>query len=58
MQTEDKMLTIKEVAEFCRADERTVRRWIDSKELPAIKLPGKVLVNQSALMMWLQSRAK
>ena len=33
-----RLLTIKEAAEFCRVSEKTVRRWIQAKELAAAKL--------------------
>ena len=35
---EVRLLTIPDVAEFCRVSERTVRRWIKARELPAIRL--------------------
>jgi len=35
---EVRLLTIPDVAEFCRVSERTVRRWIKAGELPAIRL--------------------
>ena len=32
------LLNIKEVAALCRVSEKTVRRWIDAKDLAAAKL--------------------
>ncbi len=35
---EVRLLTIPDVAEFCRVSTRSVRRWIKAGELPAIRL--------------------
>ncbi len=35
---DDKMLTIEEVAEWMRVNEKTVRNWIASGELPAFPI--------------------
>ena len=32
------LLIIKDIATICRVTEKTVRRWIDAKTLPAAKL--------------------
>jgi excisionase family DNA binding protein len=37
----EKQFTINEVAEMIRISERTVRRWIKSGRLRAIKIPGR-----------------
>ncbi|MDP9222683.1 MAG: helix-turn-helix domain-containing protein [Actinomycetota bacterium] len=34
------LATVTEVAELCRVDDATVRRWITTGKLAAIKLPG------------------
>ncbi|MFP6705143.1 MAG: helix-turn-helix domain-containing protein [Alphaproteobacteria bacterium] len=36
--TPEPLLTIKDVAAFCRVSERTIRRWMDARDLPAAKL--------------------
>jgi excisionase family DNA binding protein len=36
--TPERLLTIREVATFCGVSEKTIRRWIESHELPAAKL--------------------
>jgi excisionase family DNA binding protein len=36
--TPEQLLTIKDAAAFCRVSEKTVRRWIDARDLPAAKL--------------------
>jgi excisionase family DNA binding protein len=36
---EDRLLTVREVADFLRVDETTVRRWIKSGLLEAVTLP-------------------
>jgi excisionase family DNA binding protein len=40
MTQEPALATAAEVAELCRVDAATVRRWIDAGKLPAIRLPG------------------
>lgn len=32
------LLTIKDAAAVCQVSEKTIRRWIDAKELPAARL--------------------
>ncbi len=39
-QDEEKMFTVKEVADQLRVDEKTVRRWIQKGELIAINVGG------------------
>jgi excisionase family DNA binding protein len=36
--TPELLLTIRDVATFCRVSEKTVRRWIDARDLIAAKL--------------------
>ena len=36
--TPAQLLTIRDVAAFCRVSEKTVRRWIDARDLAAAKL--------------------
>lgn len=33
-----RLLTIKDAAAICQVSEKTIRRWIEAKELPAAKL--------------------
>ena len=37
-ETAGPLLTIAEVADRLRVNQKTIRRWIDAKELPAFKL--------------------
>lgn len=47
------MLTLKEVAECVKVNERTVYRWVVNGELPAYKL-GKIWrVKPSELDLWI-----
>ena len=39
--TPEPLLTIKGVATFCRVSEKTVRRWIGARDLPAAKLGAR-----------------
>lgn len=53
MSKDDTMLTIKEVAECVKVNERTVYRWVVNGELPAYKL-GKIWrVKPSELDLWI-----
>lgn len=38
---DDKLLTVKEVAEYLRKHPRTIRRWIEAKKLKAQPIPGR-----------------
>ena len=35
---DEPLLTIREVAELCKVSDKTIRRWIQAKELRAIRL--------------------
>jgi len=37
----EKQFTINEVSEMLKISERTVRRWIKSKRLRAVEMPGR-----------------
>ena len=53
MSKDDTMLTLKEVAEGVKVNERTVYRWVVNGELPAYKL-GKIWrVKPSELDLWI-----
>ena len=55
--TEEKpLLTVSEVAEFCRVSPRTVRRWIERGELPAHRLGRQVRVSEKDLKIFLRER--
>jgi len=54
----DTLLTVPEVAERANVSERTVRRLIDRGELPETRIGVKVLVWESALSAFLESRTK
>jgi excisionase family DNA binding protein len=53
---EEEYLTIKDIAQQLKLDEKTIRRWIKSKQLPAIELGGKYRVTRSDLNAFLESR--
>ena len=55
--TEEKpLLTVSEVAEFCRLSPRTVRRWIERNELAALRLGRQVRVSEKDLKIFLRER--
>ena len=50
------LLTIAEVADRLRVDQKTIRRWIDAKELPAFKLGRQWRISEQNLRQFLQIR--
>jgi excisionase family DNA binding protein len=50
----DRLLRIKEVAEFLRSSDKTVRRLIDEGKLRSVKLRGLRLVRASDLSALIQ----
>ena len=55
-ETAGPLLTIAEVADRLRVDQKTVRRWIDAKELPAFKLGRQWRISEQNLRQFLQIR--
>jgi len=43
MEKKSNYYTIEEVAELLKVNKESVRRWVRSKKLPAIKLGGKYI---------------
>ena len=52
----EELLTVKEISEKLKVDPRTVRRWINEKKLPAVKLGNLWRIEQSDLNDFLQER--
>jgi excisionase family DNA binding protein len=50
------LLTIPGVADICRVSEKTIRRWINAGELPAIKLGAQWRVAPRDLSAFLRER--
>jgi excisionase family DNA binding protein len=50
------LLTVRQVAVRCNVCERTVSRWIDSRELPAHHLGRLVRVSEQDLAVFLAAR--
>ncbi len=50
----ERLLRIKEVAEFLRMSEKTVRRMIDAGQLASVKIRGLRLIRWSDLQKMLQ----
>lgn len=49
-----RMLTIKETAAICQVSIKTVRRWIDAKELPAAKLGNQWRIRPKDLDLFIR----
>lgn len=52
----ERMMRISEVAQFLRMSEKTIRRMIDSSQLPSLKIRGLRLVRWSDLKSLIKSR--
>ena len=54
-----KLLTVKEVAQFLRLKKRTVRYYLnDSKEIPYLKISKKNLIREKDLSGFIESRLR
>jgi excisionase family DNA binding protein len=51
-----RLLTIKDTAAICQVSEKTVRRWIDAKELPAAKLGAQWRIRPRDLDLFIRER--
>lgn len=56
LETTDRLLTIQDVADRCRVNSKTVRRWIDSGELSAFKLGRQWRISERDLQHFLRER--
>ena len=50
------MLVIDEVAAICRVSNRTVRRWVKARDLPAVLLGGLVRIRPKDLEIFIRDR--
>jgi excisionase family DNA binding protein len=50
------LLTIKQVALHCGVSEKTVRRWIDARELPAAKLGNQWRIRPRDVDLFIKDR--
>ena len=55
-QDDVELLTVQEVAKHLRVDEKTVRRWINRGELPAIDLGKGYRIYKSDLDAFIEKR--
>lgn len=52
----DQILTIKEVADYLKVNERTVYRLATAKKIPAFKVGGSWRIKQAELEKWIQEQ--
>jgi len=52
---EDRLLTVAEVAQRCRAARGTVRHWLYTGRLPSLKVGRRRLVREAALVAFLNA---
>ena len=54
----DPVLTVSEVAEFLRVNERVVYRLAQKGEIPAFKVGGSWRFQRSAIEQWIRDRSE
>jgi excisionase family DNA binding protein len=52
----ERLLTIEDIAGICRVSDKTVRRWISNRELPALKLGAQWRIRPRDLDLFLRDR--
>ena len=52
----ERLLTLREVAEFLQLDERTIRRWISSKGFPCVHLGTRLRFSLRDVLRWVSAR--
>ena len=52
----DQILTIKEVADYLKVNERTVYRMATAKKIPAFKVGGSWRITQAELEKWIKEQ--
>lgn len=50
-----RLLTLREIAEFLQLDERTIRRWIGSKGFPCVHLGTRLRFRQRDVLRWVSA---
>lgn len=55
--TEDPFMSVAEIASYCRATPRQVRRWIYEGRFECVKLPKGRVVRKSVLDAWLEENS-
>lgn len=53
----EKMLTLKEVAEYLNVSENTVRRWSKMRQIPAIKIGRQWRYRKTDIDRWVREQA-
>ena len=52
----ERLLTLRQLAEFLQLDERTIRRWIASKGFPCVHLGTRLRFSQRDVLRWVSAR--
>ena len=52
----DQILTVKEVADYLKVNERTVYRMATAKKIPAFKVGGSWRIKLSELERWIEEQ--
>lgn len=52
----EQLMTIGQVADFCRVSNKTIRRWIKAGELPAAQLGNQWRIRPNDLNLFIRAR--
>ena len=54
----ERLFTVRELAEYLSLNEETIRRWIKSEKLPALKIGRELRVKESEVEKFLEASEK
>lgn len=55
---DEEILTVKDVANFLKVDEKTIYRLIQDKEIPCFKVRGQWRFKKSTIVEWINQKLK
>mgnify|MGYP000023415306 CR=1 FL=1 len=55
---DEEILTVKDLANFLKVDEKTIYRLIQDKEIPCFKVRGQWRFKKSIIVEWIDKKLK
>jgi len=55
---DEEILTVKDLANFLKVDEKTIYRLIQDKEIPCFKIRGQWRFKKSIIVEWIDNKLK